>query len=303
MYPTDLDFRVTETGRRKTILDDLLGSIPVTTFLNEHYLKLPFASPAGCRHLSHLGDWESIERLLSVPAANVIVGREGRRWDGERPADSATVRRLMSEGFTVGLRHVDRHDSQLAELAAEFREALGAPVDIHLYCTPLGQPGFGWHYDAEEVFILQAQGEKEWCLRKNTVNPWPLVETIPANQRYEREIMPLLGCTLHAGDWLYIPGGYWHRTQAGNESVSLSVGLRTATAVNAHDFLRRRLLESIRWRQRLPCAGRAAAHSEAELIREYQTLFAALGQELADGFGSEEFARSFLSDLRNSSGQ
>ena len=33
-----------------------------------------------------------------------------------------------------------------------------APVDVHLYCTPAGQPGFGWHYDAEDVFVLQTAG-------------------------------------------------------------------------------------------------------------------------------------------------
>src|SRR5947209_3055839 len=133
-----------------------------------------------------------------------------------------------------------------------------APIDVHVYCTPAGQPGFGWHYDAEDVFVLQTAGRKEWSLRKNTVNPWPLAEALPADMRHEREIMPVLRCTLAAGDWLYIPAGYWHRTRAGEESVSLSVGVLSASALDVYDFLRRQLLSSLRWRQRLPPAGGAS---------------------------------------------
>src|SRR5204862_57834 len=133
-------------------------------------------------------------------------------------------------------------------------------IDVHVYCAPGASPGFGWHYDAEDVFILQTVGSKEWWLRKNTVNPWPLVEALPADMRYPREIMPVLRCHLLAGDWLYIPAGYWHRTQAGEESISLSVGVLAATAVDVYDFLRREVLASLRWRKRLPVAGRASAH-------------------------------------------
>ena len=46
-----------------------------------------------------------------------------------------------------------------------------AAIDIHVHCTPAGEHGFGWHYDAEEVFIVLIQGRKEFAVRKNTVNP------------------------------------------------------------------------------------------------------------------------------------
>ena len=93
--------------------------------------------------------------------------------------------------------------------------------------------------------------------------------------------MPLLRCTLNAGDWLYIPAGYWHRTQAGAESVSLSVGLRMTPALDAFDALRPRLLESLRWRQRLPPAGAVSTLSEGERVRLHQELFTELGKDLA----------------------
>jgi ribosomal protein L16 Arg81 hydroxylase len=280
------------------IIEELLGPVPRAVFVEDHYLKLPFARAAGCRHLTALGSWEVVARLLAQPEADVLVGREGQRRKGSRPTSLDELRPLLAEGNTLGIRHAERHAPGLAELADRFRRDFQAPVDIHLYCTPAGQPGLGWHYDAEDVFVLQTEGSKEWLLRKNTVNPWPLVETLPTDMRHEREIMPVLRCTLLAGDWLYIPAGYWHRTQAGAESLSLSVGVLSASALDVFDFLRRHLLTSLRWRQRLPTSGEASPLPPDELLQCYRALFADLGEDLKDLLGQEEVVRSFLKDRK-----
>src|SRR5690242_20522701 len=188
------------------MIEQLLGETPFAQFIEEYYLKLPFARSSGCSQSQELGDWGAIDRLLAHHEVDAIAGRAGQRWPGARIVPE-NARQIVDEGYTLGIRHAQRHDSALAGLAAEFEMAFGGKVDIHLYCTPAGEPGFGWHYDAEEVFILQTAGSKQWRLRKNTVHPWPLIEAIPSDQRYEREIMPVMQCNLSSGDWLYIPGG------------------------------------------------------------------------------------------------
>src|SRR5690606_35223977 len=147
-------------------------------------------------------------------------------------------------------------------------------------CTPGGRHGFGWHYDAEDVFILQTTGRKEYSLRKNTVNPWPLMETLPANMKYERELMPLMQCLLAAGDWLYIPHGYWHMGRADEDAISLAVGVLAPSGLDAFDALRTRLVPSMLWRQRLPVSGDAAALDEEALLAEYRARFAELADDL-----------------------
>ncbi len=208
------------------IFDRLLHALSPAEFVKQVYTRLPFSQPRLAEQVTSGIDWPLVARLLAQAEADVIIGREGQRLDRPQLLDLAALRDLMAGGSTLGIRHAQKLDGELLEVATEFEKALGGPADVHLYCTPAGHPGFGWHYDAEEVFILQARGSKEWWLRKNTVNPWPLLEAIPANQRYEREIMPVYRCLLQAGDWLYIPNGYWHRTQAGEESISLSIGIR-----------------------------------------------------------------------------
>ncbi|HEV3339654.1 MAG TPA: cupin domain-containing protein, partial [Pirellulales bacterium] len=220
------------------MIRQLLGDIPVQRFIAESFLRQPFSLPGGAAALAHLGSWEVLETILAQPGADVLVVKEGRRWEGAQSPSPGEARRLFSDGHTVLVRHAERCHAQLAELAAGFARDFRAAVDVHLYCTPAGQHGFGWHYDVEDVFIVQTAGSKEYSLRKNTVNPWPVLETLPPDMRYEREIMPLSRCLLSAGDWLYVPHGYWHKAEARDESISLAVGLMCPTALDLLDFLR-----------------------------------------------------------------
>jgi ribosomal protein L16 Arg81 hydroxylase len=275
------------------VIERLLGEMPAATFFESVFLRQPFSRPHGADELRTLGTWEAVERILDQRDADVLVCRQGQRRAGAAPS-AAEARALFAEGYTLLVRHAERHDPQLADLARAFARDFAAAVDVHVYCTPAGQHGFGWHYDAEDVFIIQTQGLKEYSLRKNTVNPWPLVETLPADMKYEREQMPLLKCPLAAGDWLYIPHGYWHVAQSQEDSISLAVGVLMPAAIEALDFARRWMLESLLWRQRLPVTGGAAPDSPEEQFERYRTLFGELGDDLARLFHEESFVRSFL---------
>ena len=275
------------------ILDDLLGDVSRDTFLQEHFLRLPFSSPRGAAAFRPLATWETIAALAGDASADVMIVRRGERWTGTMPVAPETARMLFAEGYTLLARHAERNNAGLAELAAQFQHQFTAPVDVHLYATPANAHGFGWHYDAEDVFILQAEGSKEYSLRKNTVNPWPLVETLPRDMRYEREIMPLMKCRLDAGDWLYIPSGYWHRAEALSDSISIAVGVLSPARLDAVDFARREMLESIVWRQRLPVVSVESAIDES-VVEQYRSVFAEIGIELAKMFADEGFARAYL---------
>jgi ribosomal protein L16 Arg81 hydroxylase len=278
------------------VIEKLLGDMPVAVFIDDYYLRLPLAMPGAAGHLTHLGTWETVEAILARSEPDVLVAREGKLKVGPRPTYDE-VRALHASGYTVLIRHAEREHSGLAELAAGFQQDLEAPINIHLYCTPANQHGFGWHYDAEDVFIVQTQGNKHYSLRKNTIHPLPLVETMPRDMAFERETTPTLECTLLAGDWLYIPAGYWHVARASEDAISLAVGVMPATAIAAFDFLRRELLSSPMWRQRLPVAGALSIHDAEGLVESYRSLLAELGKDVAREMERERFARAFLANL------
>jgi len=277
---------------------ELMGSADPTMFIDEYFLRLPYSRPGDAAHLCPLGQWPNVKQLISNDEADLLIVREGRRWEESHHPSGDEAMRLFNDGYTLLIRHAERHDASLQSLAQSFAIDFHAAVDVHLYCTPAAQYGFGWHYDAEDVFIIQAGGVKEYSLRKNTVNPWPVTEAIPENMRYERELMPLIKCKLAPGDWLYIPHGYWHMGQAEEDAVSLAVGLMMPTALDLIDFLRRDLPQSIRWRQRLPVTGSAAISSSDDSEQQFAEIISGLAADIGKAMQEPTLISRFLESLK-----
>ncbi|MDA7978466.1 MAG: cupin domain-containing protein [Pirellulales bacterium] len=272
----------------------ILAEITPAEFTRDYYYKQPFSQRGTATGLRELGSWKAVEEILAEDDADFFLARQGARWEGKRQPDYSQVRRLHDEGYTLVIRHAEHQHAGLRELATGFEADFRAPVNVHVYCTPAESFGFAWHYDAEEVFFIQTEGTKEYSLRKNTVNPWPLEETLPVNMRYEREIMPLMRCLLEPDDWLYLPAGYWHMGQSAAPSITLAVGVMSRSGVDAFDVLRTQLLDSLLWRQRLPVSGNAAECSSEELEAKYRELLQQLADDVSKQLTSVEFARTLM---------
>lgn len=258
----------------------LLGDLPKGRFVAEYYQRLPYSAVAAAE-LQKLLSWPGVVDMLAAESADVFICRRNEPGTGPPPQTEQAARQLLDSGHTLLVRHAERHDRRLEDLAAAFERDFAAAINIHVYCTPAGEYGFGWHYDAEEVFILQLVGRKQYALRKNTVHPWPLEETLPADMHYEREIMPLWKCDLASGSWLYIPSGYWHRADASEWSLSLAIGVQPRAALEVLDLLRAELRQSLVWRQRLPVAGDAAAQAPEQTRSDLAKIVTSLCGDLA----------------------
>src|SRR4051794_969480 len=138
-------------------LTRLLGELPVERFLNDHYLRFPFARVGGCAGLLARSGWELLQGALSSQNADVLFARAAETLDRNHVFRAVD---LIGQGYTVRVRHAEQHDADLELLANKFRADFLAPVDIHLYCTPANHEGLNWHFDAEDVFVLQLEGTK-----------------------------------------------------------------------------------------------------------------------------------------------
>jgi ribosomal protein L16 Arg81 hydroxylase len=274
-------------------IEDVFGSFGVDEFIETHLHRLPLALAGSATTLCSVGSWEALERIVFQPQCDLLIVRRGEQLQNHELADATQLLNIISRGYTVRVRHAELHHAEIKSLANVFEATFESPVDVHFYATPADTFGFSWHYDAEDVFIVQTAGEKEYFLRKNTVNPWPLEETIPADMRYERELMPLMRATLKAGDLLYIPCGYWHRAQAnpGSEvAISLAVGVMSRSAMDIFALLRNKLLESLMWRQRLPVT--------RHLRKEDATIaYNRLLRELASDISKELTSSTFIGQI------
>jgi 50S ribosomal protein L16 3-hydroxylase len=275
-------------------LHGLFRDFAASTFVERYFHQLPIAVPHGALHVKELGTLEVLDSIATHPEASVQRSRRGQWWPEDERPGPGELRESLADGWTIFVRHAERYYPPLRELADEFCRAFQAPIDVHFFCTPPATEGFGWHYDVEDVFVLQTHGSKTYRLRKNTVNPWPLVETMPDDLSYEAERTLVMECRLSAGDWLYIPPGYWHATQAEELSISLSVGVMSPTAIALWELLRPMLVESLRWRQRLPLTGELSGRSESEARERLRAIFSDLGQDLARRLASDEFVEQFF---------
>ena len=277
------------------MIEQLLGDLSPKIFLDQFYTRLPHSRAGGAGGFTSFGGWPSVEKILAAPDVDAFLACEGRMWEAGRLPTFAEAREQFGRGHTLVLRSAEKHDAELARIAAGFREDFEAPVNVHVYCTPPERSGFSWHYDPEDVFIVQTHGAKEYQLRKNTVNPWPLLEQMPKDLKVEREVQPRWMCVLRPGDWLYVPAGWWHAARGVEEdSITLAIGLMTPAAIELLEALRKELLSSVIWRQRMPVLGKANSASSEELANIHRSLFTDLGRDLSRVLADESFARRFL---------
>lgn len=266
-------------------LRSLLGPLPPEDFARRHWTQEPYAAPGAASAWSSRCGWDVVARLLEETPCDVVVARAGALRDGAgepaRPRTLAEAQALLGDGWSLALRRAHLHDPVLAELAQLVAEAFHGAINLQLYCSPPDGSSFGWHYDAEDVFTVMCAGTKRYRLRRNTVHPEPVPESMPRDMAWERERSPGVECTLAPGDLLYIPGGWWHDARGDSACLSIGVGVMAETPLELLEFVRRRLAQTRIWRRRLPSTGDTTSRDPEDARREWAEAAAALADEAA----------------------
>lgn len=274
-------------------LAKLLGEDPKKSFLSQHFTKLPFSRPGGANDFLHFLNWKVVEKIFKENKSVLRIVQDGRVIKDYVDLSFDEARNHHGQGHTLLLRYAEKSSPELKDLALDFENGFHTPVDIQLYCTPEGHNAFGWHYDVEEVFILQTKGSKSYSIRPNTVHPMPLISSIPKDLNYELEKTPIgIKVTLEEGDFLYIPSGWWHIARTEKESMHISIGLMPSSAVDLASFLPQYLSKNHFWRTRMPV--HLEFNTREDEISFYQEAMGTLGKDLSKIMSSAEFIRSFL---------
>ena len=274
-------------------LKKLLGEVSLEDFLEKKFTRIPFSLPRGADEFRELLNWETVKNIISEDKSVLRIVKDGKMVSDYVKLTLDEVKKRHQDGCTLLVRFAERSDPRLNELALDFARSFRTEVDIQLYCTPGNHNAFGWHYDVEEVFILQCQGSKHYTIRPNTIHPNPLVKSIPKDQGYERETSTAaIQVTLEEGDWLYIPSGWWHRAETKQESMHISIGLMPRSAVDLLEFFPEYLAKNDFWRTRMPV--HLDFKTDEEEIEFYQAAMEKLGKDLARNFADTAFIKDFL---------
>lgn len=213
------------------VLHEWLHPLALEEFSSAHFGRAPYARPGAAQGAVPRLSWAVLERILAArPEPDVLVARDGRLADVPPPSSLREARRLLDEKLGIVVRKAERHDAALAALARSFARDVPGEVHIQLYATPAGTRAFGWHFDREDVFIVQTEGTKDYFMRANSALPRGSLAQQPAGWQPDfgavrRETSPLLSARLIPGDWLYIPSLWWHLVHSNEEALSISIGV------------------------------------------------------------------------------
>jgi Cupin superfamily protein len=197
--------------------------MPLDEFCAGHLQQEPLARPLAIGDPCALLDWELLGAVLAAdPAPDALVVAGGQLLPFPAPRALDELRAYLRIGVGLCLRHTERCHPALARIAGAFRAELG-DAQVQLFVTPGGTHGFGWHYDDEDVFIVQTAGVKDYYFRENTITDARAHAAV--FHRFADETSPLCTATLVAGDFLYVPARWWHMAVCRETSLSVSVGV------------------------------------------------------------------------------
>jgi ribosomal protein L16 Arg81 hydroxylase len=202
-----------------------LAGVALADFRRAYLGKQPFARPGSACSTIACCTWEILDALLQARPPDVLTVGSGRQLSEAAPKSLSELPQLFARQVGLAIRAPEHHSPPLAELSRGFAQSIPGVQRVIVFVTPAQSHGFGWHYDAEDVFIVQTAGDKEYFFRRNTVSPGAPSGDGREFNRYACETSPVMSARLWPGDFLYLPRGFWHVAHAHQHSLSISIGV------------------------------------------------------------------------------
>lgn len=229
---------------------DVLHPVAPETFLRRYWQKKPLVVKGNANRLSEihriLGSFD-VPHLLSIVATELVTVLGPRPKHAAPELDSLPVTGYSPEAllwmYAQGSQLYISNVPGLEPICADLCSTLGVIPEQHvdLYATKPGG-GVQWHFDKNDNFTIQLQGSKRWWFSEEGTVEQPLHNDTDYNEAYydlrtapprpprKKSHQTVL---LEPGDVFYIPKGFWHRTHAETDSVSLDLNL-TARSWGEH---------------------------------------------------------------------
>ena len=146
-----------------------------------------------------------------------------RRGQALTMASMDGLAKLIENGCTLVLDALDTFSPTMEVTCRAWQWWSRELVQVNTYLTTRDADGFRLHWDDHDVVIIQLAGEKSWEVR-GASRPVPMYRDAEPNTAPSDEFV--FTGTLHAGDVMHIPRGFWHqatRADRGTDGYSLHV--------------------------------------------------------------------------------
>lgn len=218
-----------ETAKKRSALDLLLGDHPYDEFFSEFWEKrtahIVHNDPGRFKHIM------SSKRFVEEEAMHCrnlrAVFRDERGWPKEMGITGDQVAGMHQMGHSICATML-REEGSVKEFLDSVRKDIYSAAGPHLnvYYSP-DKTGAGLHFDTHPVWLLQIEGSKDWIVGRKPAIKNPMFNI---NFPPDREVLHLpwvtirrpdtsdenlfMKLTLHPGDVVYMPPGTWHHARA-----------------------------------------------------------------------------------------
>ena len=205
----------------------LLGNISPQTFMTRYWQKKPllirqaipgFKPLLDRAALFDLAGDDDVEcRLINKKS---VAKKEWQLQSG--PFSRRALPALKTHGWTLLVQGVDLHSDAVRALMDQFRFIPDARLDDVMVSYATQGGGVGPHFDSYDVFLLQAQGCRQWQI--SAQKDLALQDGVPLKML--ANFSPTQTFVLEPGDMLYLPPRYAHDGVALDECMTYSIGFR-----------------------------------------------------------------------------
>lgn len=231
---------------------EILGGISAEVFLRDYWQKKPvlirqaipnFVSPIDGNDLAGL----SLEELVE---SRIVLEHGETPWQLKHgPFDDDTYSTLPERDWTLLVQAVDQFSPEVAEVLEHFKFLPSWRIDDVMISFAVPGGSVGPHYDNYDVFLLQAEGQRQWkvgqmCDADSPLLSHPDLRILDGFEQTDEWL-------LEPGDMLYLPPRLAHWGIAQTDCMTWSVGFRapsTAEVVTHYaDFVARFLPDEQRY--------------------------------------------------------
>ena len=182
--------------------------------------------------------------------SRLVIEHGERPWELRRgPFAEDAFSTLPEREWTLLVQAVDQFVPEVAELLGHFRFLPSWRIDDVMISFAAPGGSVGPHFDNYDVFLLQAQGKRNWKIGQMCNSESPLLQH--ADLRILAEFEQSEEWVLEPGDMLYLPPRLAHFGIAEDDCMTYSVGFRAPSAaeVLTHftDFLSQYLTDEERY--------------------------------------------------------
>ena len=206
----------------------LLGNLSIDEFLRDYWQQKPvlirnawpnFEPLLSAQELAGLSLEDDIESRLILEQ-----GQDGPWEIRKGPFSEKDYRSLPKSHWTLLIQAIDHWVPEAAELLEHFRFIPSWRIDDLMISYAVDGGSVGPHYDQYDVFLLQAEGQREWRIGQHCDSNSPIIGN--TRLRILSEFEETERWVLNPGDMLYLPPQLAHYGIAQGECMTYSIGFR-----------------------------------------------------------------------------